>query len=145
MSRRITLCTGLNCTYSLQHNELSGTIPQDSLKNLSRLRALQLEGNERIVGLIDKHSLLCQMTPKYKNQVLPEGESQQLVPARLAFSNSSLLPSRARNLHRRQEDTAQVHRELFARIRNPTKGNPRVCLLYGVLREETEGPDLLRI
>lgn len=58
---------------SLQQNELSGTIPQDSLKNLGRLRALQLEGNEKIVGLIDKHSLLCQMTPKYKNQVLPPG------------------------------------------------------------------------
>lgn len=52
---------------------MSGTIPQDSLKNLGRLRALQLEGNEKIVGLIDKHSLLCQMTPKYKNQVLPPG------------------------------------------------------------------------
>ena len=53
---------------------MSGTIPQDSLKKLNRLRALQLEGN-RIVGLVDKYSLLCQMTPKYKNLALPEGES----------------------------------------------------------------------
>ncbi|EJK53035.1 hypothetical protein THAOC_27597 [Thalassiosira oceanica] len=52
---------------------------------------------------------------------------------------------RTGGVHWREENTAQVHRELSAREWNPTKGDPRVCLLYGVLREETEGPNILRI
>merc|ERR1719356_1808071 len=58
---------------SLQHNELSGSIPQSYFKNLFRLRALQLEGNS-FTGTIDKHSLLCQMTREYRGgDPLPKG------------------------------------------------------------------------
>lgn len=49
---------------SLQWNDLTGTIPQRHLKNLLTLRALQLEGNEKISGEIERHSLLCQMRNK---------------------------------------------------------------------------------
>ena len=50
---------------SLQFNDLSGTIPV--LKNLVHLRALQVEGNDRLVGKIGPHSTLCQMRPKCKS------------------------------------------------------------------------------
>jgi hypothetical protein len=49
---------------SLQFNDLSGTIPV--LKNLVQLKALQVEGNDRLVGTIGPHNLLCQMRPKCK-------------------------------------------------------------------------------
>jgi hypothetical protein len=49
---------------SLQFNDLSGTIPV--LKNLVQLKALQVEGNDRLVGKIGPHNLLCQMRPKCK-------------------------------------------------------------------------------
>jgi len=62
---------------SLQYNELSGSIPQGHLKNLFRLRALQLEGNS-FTGTIDKHSLLCQMTRKYRDRDLPKGKTDVL-------------------------------------------------------------------
>lgn len=51
---------------SLQHNDLSGKIPQSHLKNLRTLTALQLEGNEKLHGKIERHSLLCQMRNKCK-------------------------------------------------------------------------------
>jgi hypothetical protein len=50
---------------SLQFNDLSGTIPV--LKNLMQLKALQVEGNDRLVGKIGPHNLLCQMRPKCKS------------------------------------------------------------------------------
>ena len=46
---------------SLQHNDLSGTLPQSYLKNLRSLKALQVEGNERLSGKVEWNSLLCQM------------------------------------------------------------------------------------
>ena len=49
---------------SLQFNDLSGTIPV--LKHLVHLKALQVEGNDRLVGKIGPHHLLCQMRPRCK-------------------------------------------------------------------------------
>ena len=37
------------------------------LKNLMQLKALQVEGNDRLVGKIGPHHLLCQMSPKCKS------------------------------------------------------------------------------
>mmetsp|Transcript_33750 Transcript_33750/g.72999 ORF Transcript_33750/g.72999 Transcript_33750/m.72999 type:complete len:220 (-) Transcript_33750:288-947(-) len=51
---------------SLQWNDLSGTIPEKHLKNLLTLRALQVEGNEKMGGKIERHSLLCQMRNRYR-------------------------------------------------------------------------------
>lgn len=51
---------------SLQWNDLSGTIPSQHLKNMLQLRALQVEGNEKLSGNVDRHSLLCQMRNKYR-------------------------------------------------------------------------------
>ncbi|KAL7543720.1 hypothetical protein ACHAWF_007841 [Thalassiosira exigua] len=51
---------------SLQHNDLSGTLPEGHLKDLHTLRALQVEGNARIRGDLHRHSLLCQMRNKYR-------------------------------------------------------------------------------
>lgn len=51
---------------SLQHNNLSGTIPEKYLKKL-QLKALQLEGNEKLHGKIDRDSLLCQMRKRCKS------------------------------------------------------------------------------
>ena len=48
--------------------DLSGTIPSQHLKGLSQLRALQLEGNEKLRGEIDRHSLLCQMRNKCESR-----------------------------------------------------------------------------
>ena len=36
------------------------------LKNLMQLKALQVEGNDRLVGKIGPHHLLCQMRPNCK-------------------------------------------------------------------------------
>ena len=49
---------------SLQWNDLSGTIPEHYLKNLPQLKALQVEGNEKLIGKIGQHNLLCQMRNK---------------------------------------------------------------------------------
>merc|ERR1719491_958080 len=77
---------------SLQYNELSGSIPQGHLKNLFRLRALQLEGNS-FTGTIDKHSLLCQMTRKYRDRDLPKGQAKYEGERLLRFFTATCIPA----------------------------------------------------
>jgi hypothetical protein len=55
---------------SLQWNDLSGTIPEHYLKNLLQLKAFQIEGNDKLIGKIKQHNLLCQMRNKCESSFL---------------------------------------------------------------------------
>ncbi|KAL7529324.1 hypothetical protein ACHAXR_002902 [Thalassiosira sp. AJA248-18] len=78
---------------SLQWNDLSGTIPQYHLQNLKSLRALQLEGNEKLSGNLHQHSLLCQMRNKYSGYITPKDQERYTGRRLLRVLTATCIPS----------------------------------------------------
>lgn len=61
---------------SLQWNTLTGSIPEEAISKMRVLRGLQLEGNTRITGKIERHGHLCRMRKNYVTADLKQPKRQ---------------------------------------------------------------------